>query len=142
MFHITSKYFCIFNNAPSASLVAHITRDFLTCYFCLYYSSMIYHIKRSCPSCPRVVQYLFNCPQDLSVLFNFYGLHLPFYTIELSREIKYLAQLFRSIELKRKTKSILQVEDKRVYCKVKVKLRSESLKKMNSQLKQTEEKEC
>ena len=40
MFNITSKYFSFFNNKPSASLVAHITRDFFTCYFCLYYSSM------------------------------------------------------------------------------------------------------
>ena len=39
MFHITSKYFRFFNNKPPASRVTHITRDFLTCYSCLYYSS-------------------------------------------------------------------------------------------------------
>ena len=38
MSNITSKYFSFFN---TASWVAHITRDFLTCYSCLYYSSML-----------------------------------------------------------------------------------------------------
>ena len=42
MFNITSKYFTILNNKPTASWVAHITRDFLACYSCSYYSSMIY----------------------------------------------------------------------------------------------------
>ena len=41
MFNITSKYFSIFNNKPPASWVAHVTSDFLTCYSCLYYNSMI-----------------------------------------------------------------------------------------------------
>ena len=41
MFNITSKYFSFFNNKPPASWIAHITRDFLTCYFCLYSSFMI-----------------------------------------------------------------------------------------------------
>ena len=41
MFSITSKYFSIFNNKPPASWVAHVTRDFLTCYSCSYYSSML-----------------------------------------------------------------------------------------------------
>ena len=41
MFNITSKYFSFFNNKPPASRVAHITRDFLACYFCPYYSSML-----------------------------------------------------------------------------------------------------
>ena len=41
MFNITSKYFSIFNNKPPASWVAHITRDFITCYSCSYYSFMI-----------------------------------------------------------------------------------------------------
>ena len=41
MFNITSKYCSIFNNKPPASWVAHITRDFLTCYSCLYYSSIL-----------------------------------------------------------------------------------------------------
>ena len=36
MFHITSKYFSIFNKKPPASWVAHKTRDFLTCYSCSY----------------------------------------------------------------------------------------------------------
>ena len=40
MFNITSKYFNIFDNAPPASWVAHIARDFLKCYFCSYYISM------------------------------------------------------------------------------------------------------
>ena len=40
MFNITSKYFSFFNNTSSASLIAHITRNFLTCYSCLCYSSM------------------------------------------------------------------------------------------------------
>ena len=39
-FNITSIYFSMFNNKPPASWVAHITRDFLTCYSCSYYSSM------------------------------------------------------------------------------------------------------
>ena len=41
-FNITSKYFSFFNNKPPTSWVAHITRDFLTYYSCLYYSFMIY----------------------------------------------------------------------------------------------------
>ena len=40
MLNITSKYFKFFNNKPTASWVAHMTRHFLTCYSCLYYSSM------------------------------------------------------------------------------------------------------
>ena len=41
MLNITSKYFSFFSNKPPASWVAHITRDFLTCYSCSYSSSMI-----------------------------------------------------------------------------------------------------
>ena len=41
IFNITSKYFSFFNNKPPASSVADIARDFLTCYTCSYYSSMI-----------------------------------------------------------------------------------------------------
>ena len=41
MFNITSKYFSFFNNKLPASWVAHITRDFLSCYSCSYYSSMV-----------------------------------------------------------------------------------------------------
>ena len=37
MFSITSKYFSIFSKQPPASWVAHITRDFFTCYSCSYY---------------------------------------------------------------------------------------------------------
>ena len=44
MFNITSKYFSIFNNKPRASWVAHITREFLTCCTCSYYSSMNYSL--------------------------------------------------------------------------------------------------
>ena len=43
MFNITSKYFSFFNNKPSASWVAYITRDFLACYSCWYYSSLCEH---------------------------------------------------------------------------------------------------
>ena len=47
MFNITSKCLSSFNNKPSASWVAHITRDFLTCYSCSYYSSVIRPSKHS-----------------------------------------------------------------------------------------------
>ena len=55
MFNITAKYFSIFNNKPPASWVAHVTRDFLTCYSCSCYSSMfcqmrirwLQHVRRS-----------------------------------------------------------------------------------------------
>ena len=40
VFIITLKYFSIFNNKSPASWVAHITRNFLTCYSGLYYISM------------------------------------------------------------------------------------------------------
>ena len=40
IFNIASKYFSFFNNKPPVGWVAHIARDFLTCYSCLYYSSM------------------------------------------------------------------------------------------------------
>ena len=50
MFNITSKYFSFFNNKPPASWVAQITRDFLICYSCSYYSSMIVLIFRNLPS--------------------------------------------------------------------------------------------
>ena len=39
--NITSKHFCIINKTPSTSWVTHIRRNFLTCYSCLYYSSML-----------------------------------------------------------------------------------------------------
>ena len=45
MFNITLKYSSFFNNTPLASRVAHIARDFLTCYSCLYYSSMLKAIR-------------------------------------------------------------------------------------------------
>ena len=41
MLHITSKYFSFFSNEPPANWVVHVTRDFLTCYSCSYYSSMM-----------------------------------------------------------------------------------------------------
>ena len=41
MFNITWKYLNSFNNKPPGSWVAHITRDFVTCYYCPYYSSMV-----------------------------------------------------------------------------------------------------
>ena len=39
MFNAISKYFSFFK--PPASWIAHMTRDFLTCYSCSYYSSML-----------------------------------------------------------------------------------------------------
>ena len=39
--YIFLKYFNFFNNTPPASWVAYITRGFLTCYSCLYHSSMV-----------------------------------------------------------------------------------------------------
>ena len=47
MFDITSKYFGFFNNETPATLVAHMTRNFLTCYSCSYYSSMVLPKKKS-----------------------------------------------------------------------------------------------
>ena len=47
MFNITSKCFSIFYNKPPASWVKHITRDLLTCYSCLYYSSMVQAVLHS-----------------------------------------------------------------------------------------------
>ena len=41
LFNTTSKYFSFFNHKSLASWVAHIIRDFLTCYSCSYYSSML-----------------------------------------------------------------------------------------------------
>ena len=41
MFYITLKYFNISNNNPPATWLAYIKKDFLTCYSCLYHSSMI-----------------------------------------------------------------------------------------------------
>ena len=45
IFNITSKYFSFFNNKPPANWIAHITKVFLSCYSCSYYSSMLV-IKR------------------------------------------------------------------------------------------------
>ena len=39
--NIILKYFRIFNNKPPGNWVVHITRYFITCYFCLYYSFML-----------------------------------------------------------------------------------------------------
>ena len=41
MFNIACRYFIFFNNKSPASWVVHTTRDFLSCYFCLYYSFML-----------------------------------------------------------------------------------------------------
>ena len=41
MSNISSKYFSILSNAPPASWVAHITRDFLTCYSYSNFSSIV-----------------------------------------------------------------------------------------------------
>ena len=41
MFNINSKCFSIFNKKPLASWVTYMTRDFLTCYSCSYYSFMV-----------------------------------------------------------------------------------------------------
>ena len=50
IFNITSKYFRFFHNKPHASWVAHITRDFLTCYSCLYYSFVLWQTKLKRPN--------------------------------------------------------------------------------------------
>ena len=47
MFNISSKYFSFFNNKPPTSWIPHITRHFLTCYSCSYYSSMKYLRKKN-----------------------------------------------------------------------------------------------
>ena len=47
MFNIASKHFSIFSNKPPASWVAYILRDFLICYSCSYYSSMLQKNKKS-----------------------------------------------------------------------------------------------
>ena len=59
MFNVTSKYFSFFNNKPPKSWVAHITRDFLTCYFCSYYSSMVYPLY-SCAVITNVAKKFFQ----------------------------------------------------------------------------------
>ena len=38
IFSISSKYFSIFNNILPASNITHMTRKFLACYSCSYYS--------------------------------------------------------------------------------------------------------
>ena len=38
-----TKYFSFFNNKLLASWIAHITMDFISCYSCSYYSSMLQH---------------------------------------------------------------------------------------------------
>ena len=43
IFYITLKYFSILTIKLPANWVAHITRDFLICYSCSYYSSMDVH---------------------------------------------------------------------------------------------------
>ena len=45
MFNITSKYFSFFNSKLPARWLVHITRDFLACYSCSYYSSMVSFIN-------------------------------------------------------------------------------------------------
>ena len=49
MLNNTSKYFSFFSNKPAVSWVAHIARDFLTCYSCSYYSSMFAIIEIKYP---------------------------------------------------------------------------------------------
>ena len=51
IFNVTSKYFSLFNNKLPASWARHITKDFLTCYFCSYYSLVIKTKLRS--SCDK-----------------------------------------------------------------------------------------
>ena len=48
--NITLKFFSIFNRKPLTNWVTHITRDFLTCYSCSYYSPMVldsFYIKHA-----------------------------------------------------------------------------------------------
>ena len=49
MFNIALKCFNTFNNKPPSSWVAHIRRNFLTCYSCSYYSSMVIHQNKYAP---------------------------------------------------------------------------------------------
>ena len=58
MFHITSNYFCIFNNTPLARWVAHTTRDFLICYSCSYYRFML--IRKTFPEILAFSWFLFE----------------------------------------------------------------------------------
>ena len=64
IFNITSKYFSFFNNKPPANWVTHITRDFLTCYSCLHYSSMVI------PCLFEILWCLFDLKKDIIYLFD------------------------------------------------------------------------
>ena len=49
--NIVSNFFSFFNNKPPVIWIAHVTRDFLTYYSCLHYSSMpkrIFYQQFSC----------------------------------------------------------------------------------------------
>ena len=47
MFNLNSNHFNFFNNELPASWIAHIARDFLTCYSCSSYNSMMIQISSS-----------------------------------------------------------------------------------------------
>ena len=57
MFNKTSKYFSFFNIKPPASWLGHITRNFLTCYSCLCYSSIDQPNNQSFSNKIEAVQY-------------------------------------------------------------------------------------
>ena len=56
---LQTKYFRILDNKPPASWVAHITRDFITCYSCLYYSFMFVCKQLQCPLSAYLVIWYF-----------------------------------------------------------------------------------
>ena len=60
MFNINSKYLSFFNNKLPASWVAHIARDFLRCYSCSYYSSMILEVQLGSQYTLSVVEWLLD----------------------------------------------------------------------------------
>ena len=75
MFNITSKYFSFFNNKPIASSIAHIAKDFLTCYYCSY-SALI----SSFPKLHMLIYYCFKF-HDSSII-----IAIPFSSHHFVRE--------------------------------------------------------
>ena len=67
MFNITSKYLSIFNNTPPASWVAHITRDFLTCYTCHMILVRLLKLSRSDQVGPLEMIFLNQVSQKSSI---------------------------------------------------------------------------
>ena len=66
-----------FNNTPSASWLAHITRDLLTCCSCSYYSSMMLDIA-DVPDPPLITTFgkvIFNLVQATIISFNLIAIY-------------------------------------------------------------------